>query len=250
MISRYEAYMDGVALSSIDPSIYVLNLQPGDPVQNIVTRSVAGRPGARVTKRMQNSTSETVVFEIHEYDTVKRNEICRKIQKWADGKVLSVSDRPTQQMRCVCSSYPKVNAREWTESLAVSFVAYNPPYWEDKNETVIRTTSSKKALVPGNAPGALVSADITVGSSISSLTVTAGDKSIVLDYSLSQGNVVHIGYDDNGILYIRKGSVSIIKHRTAASDDDLIVPCGEWSTFSVSSTGSLSAVFRVRGCWR
>ena len=81
MISRYEAYMDGVALSSIDPSIYVLNLQPGDPVQNIVTRSVAGRPGARVTKRMQNSTSETVVFEIHEYDTVKRNEICQKVQK-------------------------------------------------------------------------------------------------------------------------------------------------------------------------
>ena len=30
MISRYEAFMDGTALSSIDPSIFVLDIRPGD----------------------------------------------------------------------------------------------------------------------------------------------------------------------------------------------------------------------------
>lgn len=245
MISRYEAYMDGIALSSLDPSIYVLNIQYGDVQQSINTRAVAGRPGARIIKRKFDIASVTILFEIHEYDTVKRQAVCSKIQKWADGQILSASDRPGQQLRCVCETYPKVNAKEWTEAISMTFAGYNPPYWENENETIIKTTSSKKAYVPGNAPETLVSATITVGESISSLTVTAGSKSLVLAVSAVQNDKIYIGYDENNILYIKKNTTSILDKRTG--DDDLTVPCGEFSTFSVS--GGVSAEFKVRGCW-
>lgn len=245
MISRYEAYMDGVALSSIDPSIYVLNIQNGDVQQSINTRAVAGRPGARVIKKQFNRASVMILFEIHEYDTVKRQAVCNKVQKWADGNILSVSDRPGQQLRCVCEAYPKVNAKEWTEPVSMTFSGYNPPYWENENETIIKTTSSKKVYIPGNAPETLVSATITANTSISSLTVTAGAKSLVLAVSAAQNDKIYIGYDENNILFIRKNNVSILDKRTG--DDDLTVPCGEFSTFSVS--GGVSAEFKVRGCW-
>lgn len=248
MISRYEAYMDGKALSSLDPSIYVLDIQYGDVQQSVSTRAVAGRAGARVIKKRFERSSVTIIFEIHEYDTVKRQSVCNKVQKWADGSILSASDRPGQQLRCVCESYPKVNAKGWTEPVSMTFSGYNPPYWENENETIIKTTSSKKVYIPGNAPETLVSAVVTANSSISALTITTGVKSFVLTVSAVQNDKIYIGYDENNILYIKKNTTSILGNRTG--DDDLTVPCGEFSTFSVSADASVSAEFRVRGCWR
>lgn len=247
MISRYEAYMDGIALSSLDPSIYVLNIQPGDNNPNIRTSKVAGRAGARVIKKSFESLPVTILFEIHEYDTVKRQAVCSKVKKWANGNTLSVSDRPGQKLRCVCEAYPKANAKEWTEAISMTFAGYNPPYWENENATIIKTTSSKKAYIPGNAPETLVSATVTVGASISSLTLTTGVKSLVLTVSASQNDKIYVGYDENNILYIKKNSTSILGNRTG--DDDLTVPCGEFSTFSVTADGNVSAVYEARGCW-
>ena len=247
MTSRYEAYMDGIALSSLDPSIYVLNIQYGDVQQSVSTRTVAGRPGARIIKKTFDRASVTILFEIHEYNTEKRQAVCQKIQKWANGSILSASDRPGQQLRCVCEVYPKVNAKEWTESISMTFAGYNPPYWENENETIIKTTSSKKAYVPGNAPETLVSAVVTANASISTLTLTTGSKSLILAVSAVQNDKIYVGYDENRILYIKKNSTSILDKRTGA--DDLTVPCGGFSTFSVSADASVSAEFRVRGCW-
>lgn len=247
MISRYEAWIDGVALSSVDPSIYVLDIQPGGNNPGVRTNKVAGRAGARVTKKSFESLPVNILFEIHEYNTAKRQAVCDKIKSWANGKILTVSDRPDQQLRVVCENYPVATAKDWTSPLTVGFVGYNPPYWENRSETVIRTSSSKSAFMPGNAPETLVSATITVGASISSLTVTTGSKSLVLTVSAVSGDKIYIGYDENNILYIKKNTTSILDKRTG--DDDLSVPCGVFSEFSVTASGSVTAEFRARGCW-
>lgn len=248
MISRYEAFMDGQALSAIDPSVYVLDIQTGDAKRSIRTSKVAGRPGSRVVKKESDSTSVTILFEIHEYDTAKRQDVCRRVQKWANGVILTVSDRPEQQLRSVCESFPKANAKNWTEAVSMTFVGYNPPYWEEKNPTTVPVTSSSDAYVPGNAPESLVSCVATVTSSISSLTLTVGSKSIVLSGIGAVANdKIYIGYDENNILYIKKNTTSILDKRTGASADDLVAKCGSLNTFAVS-TGA-TAVFTTRGCW-
>ena len=249
MKSRYEAYMDGIALSSVDPSIYILNIQPSEAKQSIRTSKVAGRAGARVTRKEQDSTSVTVLFEIHEYDTAKRQLICQKDQKWAEGNILTVSDRPEQRLKCVCEQYPRANAREWTEPVSVVFTGYNPPYWEERIPTTVTTTSSASAYVPGNAPESLVSCVVTASASISTLTLTVGSKSIVLDgIGASANDVITVGYDANNVLFIKKNTTSILNKRTAGSADDLVAKCGEVNTFTTSA--NTSAVFTVRGCWR
>lgn len=248
MISRYEAYMDGIALSSIDPAIYVLDIQPGEVRQSVRTSQIARRAGARITDKRFESTSVSIVFEIHEYDTVKRQEICQKVQRWANGSILTVSDRPGQELKCVCEVYPKANAKTWTEPLTVGFTAYNPPYWQESIDTSLTVTSSTSVYIPGNAPESLVSAVVTVGASLSSATLAVGSKSIVLSgISASANDVIYVSYDEDYILSIKLNSTSILDKRTADSADDLVAKCGEYNTFSVSS--NLSAVFSTKGCW-
>lgn len=249
MISRYEAYMDGVSLSSIDPAIYVLNIVPDSVQKQYNTNKVANRMGSRVVKASIESTSVTVNFEIHEYDTVKRDAICRKIQQWADGNVLEVSNKPEQQLECVCTEYPVADAKNWTEELSMVFTAYNVPYWQEKNaKNITVTTENETAYVPGNAPESLVSAVVTVGSSITSCTLSVGSKSITLSgISASAGDTITLDYDEKNILRIKKNNTSILNKRTAASADDLTAVCGKYNTFSAPAT--CSTVFTVRGCW-
>lgn len=250
MISRYEAYMDGKALSSIDPSICVLDIQPGDVSQSIRTVKVAGRAGARVIKKERNSTSVTVIFEIHEYNTVKRDVVCQKIQKWADGDILCVSTRPEQQMRCVCEEYPRANAKAWTEPLSMTFTAYNPPYWQEKNKTIVTltgTSASSSVYVPGNVDGAVVELSVKANAAAGGFSVQVGSTSLTVLVSMAADDVVTITYDDKMIQSIKKGNTSILDKRTGA--DDLLAKCGQINVFALSSDASVTATFSVRGCW-
>lgn len=250
MISRYEAYMDGTALSAIDPTIYVLDIEYPEIKKNIGRIKVAKKPGSRIIKEEAESTSVAITFEIHEYDIVKRRDICNKVQKWADGSILVVSDRPGQWLRCVCESYPTINARDWTSPVSMTFTAYNPPYWLDDMETSVTVVnSSQTAFVPGNAPRTFVSAEVTVLSAITSCELSVGDTTITLTgLSTAVNDKIRIGYDENNILFITQNGTSIMDKRTSGSADDLTAVCGAWNTFSAPS--SCSTVFTMRGCWR
>ena len=250
MISRYEAYMDGIALSSIDPSIYILNIEPGDASRKFKSNKVAGRYGLRLSGVEVESTSETITFEIHEYDTVKRMAICQNVQKWAKGEILTVSDRPGQRLRCVCESLPKVNARDWTEAISMTFTAYNPPFWEEETKTVVSITGTsvnQTVYVPGNAEEALVELSVKANASAGGFTVAVNEVQLTVLVSMAVNDVVTITYDKKGIQSIKKGNTSILDKRTGA--DDLLAKCGVLNVFALSSDASVTATFSVRGCW-
>lgn len=251
MTSRYEAYMDGTALSTLDSSIYIHDIKYGEVRQNISTSKVAGRPGARVINKDVPSCSVTILFEIHKYGIADRQEVCQKVCKWANGSILTTNDRTGQELKCVCESYPSVSARDWTEQLSVTFAGYNPPYWQDSTPTTATMTGTSNSMskyVPGSAPEALVSATITANASVSTITLAAGSKTMVLTgMGASTGDTITVGYDDNNILYIKKNGTSILNKRTGA--DDLSVECGKESTFAYAASDRVGVVFSVRGCW-
>ena len=253
MTSRYEAYMDGTALSSLDSSIYILNIQYGGVKKNIRTSKVAGRAGARITKQETESNSVTILFEIHEYDIADRQEVCQSICKWADGSVLTVNDRTGQQLSVVCEQYPAVSAKDWTEQLSVTFTAYNPPYWQDSTVTSFSLTGTEASTtqsISGNAPETLVSVKVTASESVNALIVSSGSKIISLsNIGALAGDKIYIEYDSNNILYIRKNSTSILDKRSATSSDDISVPCGGSSSFYMAADGSVTAEFSYRGWW-
>ena len=253
MISRYEAYMDGIALSSIDPAVCVLDIKPGEIRPQYNTSRVARRDGAVVDDTYYEKTGVDVVFEIHEYDTVKRQAINQRIQAWAKKGVLTVSDRPGQRLVCVCEKLPVANAKAWTEPITMTFAGYNPPYWEELNAvsiTLSGASGSSNVYIPGNADKAYVLADITFSGETANVVMTVGKTSITLSgLSVSSGDHVYIGYDSHGHIYIRKNTSSIMDLRTPASSDDLVAECGKINTFAVSASASVSITYTVRGCW-
>ena len=253
MISRYEAYVDGIALSSIDPSICVLDIRPGDVTPQLTLKEVAGRNGAIIAKEKFSKATVEVDFEIHEYDVGKRNMICQKVQRWANGKILKTSDRPGQLLHSVCEKYPVVTARDWTSPVSVVFSGYAPPFWEDENAVTVAlsgTSGTTQKFVPGSAENTLVKAVLTAGASISSFSVTVDGKTLSFSgLSLSSGDVVTIDYDDYLFLRIRKGNSSIMNKRSGSSADELRATCGKINTFSFTSSGNASVTFTAKGWW-
>ena len=252
MTSRYEAYMDNVSLSSLDDSILVLDIRPGNPTPQIRTNRVAKRNGAQTGDKYFEKSSVEIVFEIHEYSISDRMEICQKVQKWANGNILETNDRTGQRLVCVCEEYPTVTAKDWTEPISMTFSGYCPPFWEDKTpttKTLAYNADPDTVNVPGNAPETLVSATVTASEAITSMSFTVDGHEIELSgLSVASGDTVTIGYTKQ-IMYVRHNNSSILDKVTAQSADVLKARCGTANSFAFSADGSASCVFSVRGCW-
>ena len=253
MISRYEAVLNGTALSTIHPAILVLDISYAQPQIKTNTYTSARRQGARVYRRYFGKSSVTVSFEIHEYDTQKRMTICNAVQAWAkSGGVLQTSDRDGQQLRCICDAYPVINsALRWTGTLSVTFSAYTLPFWAEREPvelTLTDTSGSGTLVVPGSVEEAPVEVEITAGGTLTTLGLTVNGRTLSLSgVSVSSGNKITISYDDEMIQSITTGTTSLLDKRTGV--DDLLAVCGESNAFSFESDVSCTVVYRVRGLW-
>ena len=252
MISRYEAWMDGVALSSIHGDLYVRDIIcEAANITSTSAKPVSGL-GAYISNRSRDALRVTIEFELYIYDPVMRQAACADVVRWANGTALKVSDRPGQVLQVVCDDPPAISsALRWTDTLAVSFLAYETPYWvADAPVSVTANNTSTNLYVPGNVPNTLakarVDAVITAGSAITSATVTVNGKTISLSgISVGSGSTIVFSHDESGILSIKTGSTSLLDKRTAASADDLLADCGAVNTFA----SNRNCTFSVKGMW-
>lgn len=252
MISRYEAWMDDTALSSIHSELYVRDIvQEAVQLQGTASRLAKGY-GMYLTNRVREALRVTIEFELHIYDPAMRQAVCQEVAEWANGRVLKTSDRRGQELHVVCDYPPYLpSAMRWTDTLSMAFTAYETPFWTaDTPKSITANNTSVTAFIPGNVPQdvarAKVDAVITAGSALTSATVTCGGKSIELSgISVASGGTIVFSHDENGILSIMSGSTSLLNKRTAASADDLTVPVGAISTF----TSNRNCTFTVRGLW-
>lgn len=253
MISRYEVYLNGASLSSVSPDILVLNIEYSAPETNYSTFNIANRDGGRIRKKYTASVSAKVTFEIHAYNTYKRQAICQDVALWAkNGGILETSDRVGQRLRCVCTQKPVINARDWTAPVEMVFTAYVLPFWEDDVETSYSlsagTSGSGQFFLPGTEDGALVEVDVLAGASLSSVSLTVNGRTLSLTgLSVSNGDTIKITYDDQMIQSIKVGTTSLLGKRTGV--DDLIANSGEYNTVSFTSSASVTVTFKARGLW-
>lgn len=243
MQTRYAAWLDGLPLHDISPSIYVTDIQESEPQMDIITSARALGDGLHMVRKARKSLSVVVYFVIREYDTARRKAVLQDVIAWArNGTYLSISDRPDQRLKVEVDKYPTItSAMDWTQELAITFTAYTFPYWESALVEKVHTSSSAKLIVAGNAPRAPV--DATITTSASSVVIKAGESVISL---VGVGGIVRIRHDSAGILRITQDGTPILSRRTPASSDDLYAIPGKENDFSV--TGG-TAVFSVRGVW-
>ena len=254
MRSRYLVGLDGVELSAIAPEIIVTDITHNAPVREVRASDIAGRNGKLYTRTVTSSAGVTVSFEIHTPDVRLRAAIMEDVQRWGmPGGVLTTSDRPDRVLRVVCESLPTIgSAQKWTSVCSIGFVAYAVPFWEDETPRLVNITGngSKNLFVPGFAAPASVEAKVTnTGSgTISSVTLTAGDTSMTFaGVALGAGQTMKLSHDARGLLTARIGSASVLDKRTAASSDELELDPGKNAALSVTTNGTASTTFEVRG---
>lgn len=253
MISRYEAWLNGVALSSIHEDLVILDIQYSDPEINYSFQSRAARDGADIVRKSIGKTAVTILFELRIYDVNNRMAACNQVASWAmGGGVLKTNDRLGQRLNCVCEKPPIIrSALKWTEQLSVTFAAYMPPTWEEDVPAVISlsgTTDSGTLFVPGNAGDALCEVTITPLATLTQVAISVADTAITLSgISIPANQEIKIEYDSDLHLSIKSNSVSLLNKRSGS--DDLIAHSGKRNAVSITASASVNAAIRVRGRW-
>ena len=251
MTSRYDVFLNGVALSSIHPDLRVADIQYQQPTLTPTKNAFAKRQGAVISRYYKEKTAVTVPFELHIYNPAERQRALQDVNAWArSGGYLETTDRPGQRL-WVMPDAPAVisSAHRWTDTINISFSAYLLPYWEETDPVTVPVpaNSSSTAFVPGNVASVLTAFRAVFTASASSLTVSLGDKQMTLSgLNFAENDVVEATHDENLFLHITLNGVSILDHRTGA--DELTAVCGQNNTFSVS--GPATVTFTVRGLWQ
>ena len=252
MRSRYEIYVDGIAFSSIHPGIIIQNIGYNTATIMRQTQYVANRNGSIILNNKMEKARVTIQFMLRIYRTQDRQAVLQKIQQWAQGKVLETSDREDQRLYVVCDNFPVIDSvKNWTGTLAVSFTAYEKPFWESRilsTVSLVGDDEEGSLFIPGNAGNTLVSAVVTPSEAITELQITVGDTTIKLE-GLNTDAIISIGYDEHGNQYIKAGTTSILAKRTTDSSDDLLAVCGKRNDVAVTADKSVAASIMARGLW-
>lgn len=249
-MTRYKVWLDQQGLQDLDPAICIIDLQEQPPSQLLSTAARAQGDGVFLARRARQSLSVTVRFAIREPHPARRQAILHKVRTWAQGSYLTTSDRPQQRLKVQAESLPTLqSALKWTDALSITFTAYETPFWEDAQPTASATST---LYLPGDAPSApvdvrwLCAADapdeVTIATPLSRLTFCG--------LPLHAGQELVISHE-SGTLTATIDGADVLPHRTPESSDDLLLPCGQTSTVTLTADGAAasSCIFSARGRW-
>lgn len=256
MISRFEVWLNEVALSSIHPDIYIRDIEYTVPTLQDTLHAYGLRNGATPIKRYIGSTTVSVLIEIHTYGTAERQRICEQVAAWAmKGGVLRTSDKNERRLNVVCSDAPTIeSALNWTDTVTISFAAYALPFWEDLYPQELKLTGTSETgsmFGVGYADRPFVTVNLAVkAGTLTDVSFVAGSTNIVLSgLSLATGAILTLDYDARHILTLYGNNESVYNKRTASSSDDLRLEIGVANPIVLSANTNVEATFKARGLY-
>lgn len=258
MITYSKVWLNDEALHNIDSSILVQSITESEPEVNLplTTRMYGGSlAGAEARKSLEVS----IDFVIVQRDPRVRSGIIQKIRAWASSEgLLALSTHPDQQLRVRCTQYP-MESTKWLDSLTVVFTAYAVPWWEDAYTNITEGKTSGNSEVELMASGTTRSPmDVTItndgSNTCNSVTITTRDGSFELrSLGLAPNEVLTIGHDTKGLMYIQIASASGVVRsaydkRTKDSMDEIwMYPSG--NTVRIATDTQIKYQFTTRGRW-
>lgn len=281
-MSLFDVTIGSVALSTLSDKIYIRDIIEEPYEEEIFKASKAYYAGQRVSKKVRRALSVRVVFVVRERNPQKRAEIFDSIASWAESdRTLFVNYRTITRVtengytytegrrlsRVVVTEPPAINsANKWTQDVAITFTAFDVPYWEDESkygysfaantlDIFSRYQYSGNIYNRGTAESP-VTMRITNDSSsqLQSMNIRCGNSWFYFEkLDIDPGAGLEIDYDsDSGILQILErrsdGLLGANKMpcRTAESQDDLMISPGAVSV-QVSANVAVSGYFYCRG---
>lgn len=281
-MSLFDVTIGSVALSTLSDKIYIRDIIEEPYEEEIFKASKAYYAGQRVSKKVRRALSVRVVFVVRERNPQKRAEIFDSIASWAESdRTLYVNYRTItkvtengytytegrQLSRVVATEPPAINsANKWTQDVAITFTAFDVPYWEDESKYMYSFSANtldifSRYQYSGNiynrgTAESPVTMRITNDSSsqLQSMNIRCGNSWFYFEnLDIDPGAGLEIDYDsDSGILQILErrsdGLLGANKMpcRTAESQDDLMIQPGAVSV-QVSANVAVSGYFYCRG---
>lgn len=247
MVTRYEAYMDGIPLSSIAPEIIVKDIAEKEAKINNDTYMMASGIGSRYLRMARESLTVSVKFEIHAYDVFRRQDIMEQINMWAKGQYLSLNTRPGKRLSVLLETGAVIpSALKWTQDITLNFVARAVPYWEAETPArlVLTGTEENGILRP---PGAFYYCPVeftvknTGSGSMSVFSASVGE------FTMSFENLSLMPDETFSVTYVDGIQILPVENRTPESADNLMAICGEPNTVSFTTDQTAVVTFTARG---
>lgn len=281
-MSLFDVTIGSVALSTLSDKIYIRDIIEEPYEEEIFKASKAYYAGQRVSKKVRRALSVRVVFVVRERNPQKRAEIFDSIASWAESdRTLYVNYRTITRVtesgytytegrrlsRVVVTEPPAItSANKWTQDVAITFTAFDVPYWEDESKYMYSFSANtldifSRYQYSGNiynrgTAESPVTMRITNDSSsqLQSMNIRCGNSWFYFEnLDIDPGAGLEIDYDsDSGILQILErrsdGLLGANKMpcRTAESQDDLMISPGAVSV-QVSANVAVSGYFYCRG---
>lgn len=275
MFLRFDAELNGRKFSEISPHVLLRDIVEIPAAIDIRTTQRAGRYGQTAPVKKRLSLSIRLVYRIREYDIVKRAELRNKVAEWAqDGGWLTINTRPGLRLRVVCDTPPAMDSSlRWTQDLSFDLIAYTMPYWETVEEQSITLNTAwsdshqmyygSNVIAPdGNVDKVPVTCFITNGSTdgtpLTNLRIVVDETAMEFEgMNIKSGGYLggwfSISYNDDDVQEIRNMrdnvDTSLLKFRTAESNDDLLARSGTNNQIQVYSNVPITATFYARGRW-
>lgn len=269
MQQRFDVELDNVSMASLADEIIVRDIIEEPANMRIDTVLRGNRPGTRVEQNIRQSLSVRVVYRIRTQNIVRRAEVRDVIAAWcANGGELNINTRPGKRLFVIPTSLPAVNSGlKWDQDLALVFTAYEQPYWEDKSVTSVGGTVKKyddgshyfaDVIRPVCSVDRVpVTANITITGEddLAELRIKCGDTVFeFVGMQISSGGYISISYDKNDLLSVvdfmsLEGDGSLLKYRTAQSNDDLLAVSNQDNQIIITANTELRVQVHARGRW-
>ena len=277
MITRYRISLFGTQLDQLLQSderfkdrLVILNIGYTEPGYSMNIETPGDSDGGVIARKYRQKATVTVTFGLYIYSTADRYEACELVKTLCTkGGTVMTSDKPGKALyNCVCEQYPEIDSsRDWTAPLTMVFSAYAFPFWVNTADSVKSITGKKTSAalsVPGNAPRANVTAEITALANFSkpkdnavTLRVDVGSTNLQFSYQFANNNLIVIDYDSYNNLRVRlydnatsrKLITSLLPYMLPKSSDRLIATPGSNNTVSIDSAKNITAVFKTKGAW-
>lgn len=250
---RYEAWINGVGLTTLSDKIYLTDIQESAPKLAISTIENAKYGGLRMTERTRQRLDVTLTFSVRERNGELRAEILDDILTWiADGE-LSISTRPNQVLQVKYTDIPSVGSSlRWTDTLSVTFTEYNAPYWlaaqpVRKSVSCVSGTPSTIVIAPvGTAETTFLEFSIEANANVGTVAISANGYTLTFtSVGAVSGGIIAGYYDADGYQHFTLNGVSIYGKRTG--DDDILLNCRQPNTITVTTNGAATFTAIARG---
>ena len=251
MKEKLDCALNGIALESVDPRLYVQDI--AEEIRMRVDTAPRVDRGLRLIGAPEREgLTVTLRFMVKERDRAARARVISRVNAWAREGWLTVSTRPEQRLYVVCTQPAGSETYRWSGDMQLTLTACGEACWQDRYPTAASVSGSagEAVLRPlGTRPCPLEARIVNrSGEALNALSLTVNGRRMAFEgLGLAEEETLEIACDEYGLLKAAVNGAGRLSCRTADSADALtLTPCRE-NAVRFAADGTCGVTLYARG---